>query len=72
MTKQITAKNNKNDHSLSYLKINMMKVVINKQGSDYIVFIYYYRTWKNNTVTHYVLMVYILLYKHFLKTILHI
>jgi hypothetical protein len=39
----------------------MMKVVINKHGLDFLVFIYYYMTWENSPVIHYVLMVYALM-----------
>jgi hypothetical protein len=38
-----------------------MQVVIYKQGSDFIEFIYYCRIWGNSTVTHYVFMVYTLM-----------
>jgi hypothetical protein len=62
----------KKKHSFSNLKINMIKIIINKQISDSIVFIYYYRTWINSTVTNYVLMVYTLINLNDVKRMLHI
>lgn len=45
----------------------MMKIIINTQGSDFIVFTYYYKTLKNNRIRYFVLMVYTLMNLNFLN-----